>query len=389
MLLRIWKLKKTQNGGFDAATRLQYGVLSGTVGILLNLLLFAGKLIAALASGSVAVMADAFNNLSDAGSSIVTLIGFKLSGKDPDPQHPFGRGRLEYISGFVISVFIIVMGFELARDSLVGIGSPQTVTYSTMIVIILIASICVKLYMALYNTLLSKLFESPTMKATARDSLADVCSTGAVLAALLISHSTGIDLDRYMGLVVSLLILYSGVVSARDTLMPLLGTPPSPELVDEIKQIVMAHRPVISGMHDLVVHNYGPGRFMISLHAEIPANIGVFDAHCIIDDLENELGKKLNCEAVIHFDPVDHDDEQLMYLRSVVEDVVREIDERITIHDFRYVPGPTHTNLLFDIVVPYKFCECDDDLKKRIAGEVEKRMPQHHCVIKCDKSYIV
>ncbi len=388
MLLRIRKLKREQNGPFDAGTRLHYGVLSGMVGIFLNLLLFAGKLTAALASGSVSVMADAFNNLSDAGSSVVTLIGFKLSGKKPDPQHPFGHGRLEYVAGFVISVFIIVVGSELARDSFAGIRSPKPVEYSTMIVWILAASICVKLYMALYNTLLSRLFESPTMKATARDSLSDVCATGAVLIALLVSHRTGVNLDSWMGLIVSIFILYSGISSAKDTLTPLLGTPPSKELVSEIEQIVMAHKPVISGMHDLVVHNYGPGRLMISLHAEVPSDIGVFDAHCIIDDLENELAEKLNCAAVIHFDPVDKDDEQLVYLRSVVEDVVREIDARITIHDFRYVPGATHTNLVFDIVVPYKFGECDDDLKKQISDEVEKRLPQHKCVIKCDNSFV-
>ena len=211
----------------------------GMVGIFLNLLLFAGKLTAALASGSVSVMADAFNNLSDAGSSVVTLIGFKLSGKKPDPQHPFGHGRLEYVAGFVISVFIIVVGSELARDSFAGIRSPKTVEYSTMIVWILAASICVKLYMALYNTLLSRLFESPTMKATARDSLSDVCATGAVLIALLVSHRTGVNLDSWMGLIVSIFILYSGISSAKDTLTPLLGTPPSKELVSEIEQIVM------------------------------------------------------------------------------------------------------------------------------------------------------
>lgn len=388
MLLRIRKLKKNQNGPFDAATRLHYGALSGVVGIALNLLLFAGKLAAALVSGSVAVLADAFNNLSDAGSSIVTLIGFKLSGKKPDPEHPFGHGRVEYVAGFVVSVFIIVMGFELARSSFTGIRSPKPVAYSTMIVGILIASICVKLYMALYNTRLAKLFTSPTMNAAARDSLSDVCATGAVLIALLISHRTGIQLDSYMGLVVSLFILYSGVTSARDTLAPLLGTPPSKELVDEIERIVLSHKPPISGMHDLVVHNYGPGRLMISLHAEVPSDIGVFDAHCIIDDLENELAEKLNCEAVIHFDPVDTDDEQLKYLRSVVEDIVRGIDERITIHDFRYVPGATHTNLVFDIVVPYRFYECYDDLKKQISDEVAKRLPNHNCVIKCDNSYV-
>lgn len=388
MLLRIRKLKQDQNGPFAAATRLQYGVLSGKVGILLNLLLFAGKLAAASFSGSMAILADAFNNLSDAGSSIVTLIGFKLSGKKPDLQHPFGHGRMEYISGFVISVFIIVMGVELARDSVGSIRSPAEVAYSPFIIVILAVSIIVKLYMALYNTLLSKLFDSPTMKATATDSLSDVCATSAVLVATLLSHHYDVQLDGYIGLLVSLFILYSGISSVKDTLEPLLGTPPSRELVDEIEQIVMAHKPAITGMHDLVVHNYGPGRLMISLHAEVPSSIGVFEAHCIIDDLENELNEKLSCESVIHFDPVDTDDEELMYLRSVVEDIVRGIDARITIHDFRYVPGPTHTNLLFDIVVPYGSVLDNEVLKKKICGEVAKELPNHNCVIKCDNSFI-
>lgn len=388
MLLRIYKLKQGQNGPFDTRTRLEYGVLSGKVGIFLNLLLFAGKLAAAIVSGSVSIMADAFNNLSDAGSSIVTLIGFKLSGKKPDPQHPFGHGRLEYVSGFIISVFIIVMGFELARSSISSIRSPERVTYSVLIVVILAVSICVKLYMALYNTRLTKLFESPTMKAMATDSLSDVCATSAVLIALLISRRYGWQLDSYMGLLVSLFIFYSGISSAKDTLTPLLGTPPSRELVDKIEAIVMSHKPPITGMHDLVVHNYGPGRLMISLHAEVPSDIGVFEAHCIIDDMETELEEKLSCAAVIHFDPVDTDDEELMYLRSVVEDIVRGVDARITIHDFRYVPGPTHTNLVFDIVVPYGSALCNEEIKQTISDEVAKQLPNHNCVIKCDNSFI-
>ncbi len=388
MLLRISKLKQSQNGPFDTRTRLEYGVLSGRVGILLNLLLFAGKLAAAIVSGSVSIMADAFNNLSDAGSSIVTLIGFKLSGKKPDPQHPFGHGRLEYVSGFIISVFIIVMGFELARNSISSIRAPKSIAYSTLIVVILAVSICVKLYMALYNTRLSKLFESPTMKATATDSISDVCATSAVLIALLISHRYGWQLDSYMGLLVSLFILYSGISSAKDTLAPLLGTPPSRELVGEIEAIVMSHKPPIAGMHDLVVHNYGPGRLMISLHAEVPSDIGVFEAHCIIDDVETELEEKLNCAAVIHFDPVDTDDEELMYLRSAVEEIVCGVDARITIHDFRYVPGPTHTNLVFDIVVPYGSTLCNEEIKRKISDEVAKQLPNHNCVIKCDNSFI-
>ena len=387
MFFLIRRLEKREGGNYSAEIRRKFGVISGYVGILLNILLFAGKITVALISGSVAIIADAFNNLSDAGSSIVTIVGFKLSGKKPDPQHPFGHGRFEYITGFIVSIAILFMGFQLAQSSVRSIISPSEVEFSIITVIILAVSILVKLYMALYNRKLSRLFDSAAIAAVEKDSLSDTAATSAVLISLIVSRYTSVSLDSYAGLLVSLFILYSGVMSARDTLAPLLGTPPSKELVDNIEKIVMSDE-IIDGMHDLVVHDYGPGRVMISLHAEVSADVDVFKAHSVIDDIEKELQEKLGCEAVIHYDPIDTNDEELKRLKAIVTDIVEEIDERITLHDFRYVPGETHTNLLFDIVVAYGCAKCDEDLKQEISDEVLKRLPNHYCVIKCDRSYV-
>lgn len=385
MFYLIRKLRAAGNAPYGEYIRRKYGVLSGTYGILLNLLLFVGKLTIALMSGSVAIIADAFNNLSDAGSSVVTIVGFRLSGKKPDANHPFGHGRVEYISGFIVSIAILLMGYELAKNSINGIISPNEVSFSLVTVIILIASMCVKLYMALYNKRLGSLIGSAAIEAVAKDSLSDVVATGAVLLSLVISRFTALSLDSWAGLLVSFFILYSGVKSAKDTLAPLLGTPPSKELVENIEKIVMAHEQIV-GMHDLVVHDYGPGRLMISLHADVPSSIGVFEAHSVIDDTENELADMLGCEAVIHYDPIDMDDEELKRLRSIVEGIVKAIDNSLKIHDFRWLPGATHTNLVFDIVVQYDCSKCDDELKSRISEEVLKVLPNHVCVIKCDKA---
>ena len=386
MFFLIRKLQSTNSGPYSAEIRRKFGVLSGTVGIMFNILLFAGKLTVALLSGSVAIIADAFNNLSDAASSVVTIVGFKLSGKKPDPQHPFGHGRFEYISGFIVSIVIILVGFELGKSSISGIISPNPIEFSTITVVILVASMTVKLYMALYNRKLAVVFDSATMNAVMQDSRNDVIATGTVLISLLVTHYTSLSLDSYAGLLVSLFILYSGAMSAKDTLTPLLGTPPTPELVSDIEDIVMSHKTIV-GMHDLVVHDYGPGRRIISLHAELPSDIEVFEAHSVIDDLEKELEDKIGCEAVIHYDPIDTNDEELKRLRLIVEGIVSSIDGTLAIHDFRYIPGETHTNLIFDIVVSYGYAKCDDDLKKHISEEVLKLLPNHYCIIKCDKAY--
>jgi cation diffusion facilitator family transporter len=359
-------------------------MLSGLVGICLNLLLFGGKLAAALLSGSVAIIADALNNLSDAFSAVVTIAGFKLSGKKADPEHPYGHGRFEYIAGFVVSIAILLMGLELAKSAIEGIFSPRELRFDGLTAGILAASIVVKLYMALYNRKLAALLGSCALKAVFQDSLSDVAATSAVLLSLVISHYTALNLDSWAGLLVSLFILYSGVMSVRDTIAPLLGKPPSRELVDSIERIVLTHEGIV-GMHDLVVHDYGPGRLMLSLHAEVSAEIGVFESHALADALENELGEALCCEALIHVDPVDTNDESLSFLRETVEGVVRAVDSSLALHDFRVVPCDTHTNLIFDLVVQYGCSKCDEELKREISDRVLKLLPNYFCVIKCDR----
>jgi len=350
-LLSRWFIRNRENTG-DPAVRLAYGRLCGLVGIGLNLLLFGGKLFAGTVSGSVAVTADAFNNLSDAGSSVVTLLGFQLAGKKPDPQHPFGHGRIEYISGLVVSGLILLMGVELGKSSVEKILHPEAVDFSLLAVGILVASIAVKLYMYLYNRRIGRRISSAAMEATATDSLSDAIATTAVLAAMLVGRFTSLMIDGWVGLVVACFILFSGYQAAKETLGPLLGQPPEQELVERIQQMVLSHPP-ICGIHDLVVHDYGPGRMMVSLHAEVPAHGDILELHDVIDTAEMELKRTLHCDAVIHMDPIITDDAQIVQLRRRVAELVRQVDSGMTIHDFRVVPGPSHTNLIFDAVLPF------------------------------------
>ena len=365
-LLSKWFIKDRDNVT-DPAVRRAYGSLCGLVGIALNLLLFAGKFFAGLLSGSIAVTADAFNNLSDAGSSVVTLLGFRLAGKKPDPDHPFGHGRIEYISGLIVAGLILLMAVELGKSGFTKILHPEAVDFSVLAIVILAVSVAVKLYMSLYNASVGKKIDSAAMKATAADSRSDAISTGAVLLAMLIGKWTGLMIDGYVGLLVAVLILITGINAAKDTIAPLLGQAPEEDFVKEIERIVLSHRP-ICGIHDLVVHDYGPGRVMISLHAEVPASGDILALHDVIDNTEFDLRRQLGCEATIHMDPIVTDDGVTAELRSRVAALVKTIDERMTIHDFRMVPGETHTNLIFDAVIPH-----DDKLKE---ADVEKRIKQ-------------
>ena len=350
-LLARWCIPDRDNVTSPSVRR-AYGTLCGIVGIALNILLFAGKFFAGQLSGSIAVTADAFNNLSDAGSSAVTLLGFRLAGRKPDTDHPFGHGRIEYISGLAVAGLILLMGVELAKSSVDKVLHPEEVTFSLLALGILAASVCVKLYMWFYNRRIGKKIKSAAMEATAMDSLSDTASTFAVLVAMLIGKWTGLAVDGYVGLVVALFILFSAYKAARETLSPLLGQAPDPELVREIRDIVMADDTVV-GVHDLVVHDYGPGRLMITLHAEVPAHGDIMAMHDVIDNIEKELMEKLHCHAVIHMDPVDTDDASIARLREQVAALVKQVEPSLTIHDFRVVAGPTHTNLVFDAVVPF------------------------------------
>lgn len=367
--------------------RQAYGVLTGVVGILLNILLFAGKFVAGTISKSISITADAFNNLSDAGSSFVTLIGFKLAGAKPDPEHPFGHGRIEYVAGLVVSGVILLMAFELIRDSIDKIIHPQKVEFSVLAAAILLVSILVKIYMYLYNSSISKKIESAAMKATAIDSLSDTLATTVVLAASVIAHFTGLQIDGYCGVLVGLFIFYAGFSAAKETLDPLLGQPPEEEFVERIEEIVMSYD-LVQGIHDLVVHNYGPGRVMISLHAEVPAEEDILEIHDMIDIIENELGEKLNCEAVIHMDPLVTQDERVNELKHEVAQVVSGLDEEVTMHDFRTVIGPTHTNLLFDVVLPYRYEMSDEEVKEEIQKRVQEHLGnEYFTVIQIDRPY--
>ena len=371
----------------DSAVRRAWGALCGFVGIGLNILLFAGKLAAGTLSGSIAITADAFNNLSDAGSSVVTLLGFRLAGKKPDAGHPFGHGRLEYVSGLIVAGLILLMGAELAKSSVDKILHPEAVTFSWLAAGILLASIGVKLYMYLYNRAVGKKIKSAAMSATAADSLSDTAATSAVLLAMVIGKLTDVQLDGWVGLVVALFILWSAVQAARDTISPLLGQAPDPMLVKEIESLVMAHDTVV-GIHDLVVHDYGPGRCIISLHAEVPADRQVLELHDVIDNIEEELGQKLHCEAVIHMDPVVVGDPTVTALHQQVAALVKTIDPRITIHDFRMVPGQTHTNLIFDAVIPFDERLTRQQVADRIRQMVSEMEGDYRAVVKVENSYV-
>lgn len=370
----------------DPAVRRAYGVLCGVVGIGFNVLLFALKLVAGTLAGSIAITADAFNNLSDAGASVVTLLGFKLAGQTPDPEHPFGHGRLEYISGLIVSMVILLMGVELAKSAVDKIFHPEAVEFSLLTLAILLASILVKLYMYLYNRAVGKKLGSAAMQATAADSLSDCAATAAVLAATLIGHFTSWQIDGWCGIVVAALVLLAGVRAAKDTVSPLLGQPPEPEFVQRIEEIVMSS-PSVQGIHDLIVHDYGPGRVMISLHAEVPAHGDIMELHDEIDNVEQSLRRELGCDATIHMDPVVTDDAVTRETREKVAQLVRGIDESITIHDFRMVTGPTHTNVIFDAVVPFRFRLSDREVEQEIKSAVRGLDGSYFAVVQIDKNY--
>ena len=377
-----------RDGLSPSALRQAYGQLCGAVGIGLNLLLFVGKLFAGTISGSIAITADAFNNLSDAGSSVVTLLGFRLAGRKPDPEHPFGHGRMEYISGLAVAGLILLMGVELGKSSLKKILSPEEIVSSPLVLAILAVSVAVKLYMFYYNRSIGKKIKSAAMSATATDSLSDAVSTTAVLMATLVGQLTGLNIDGWVGLLVALFILFSAYKAAKETLSPLLGQTPDPEFVDRIEQIVLSY-PEVLNIHDLIVHDYGPGRMMISLHAEVSADGDLLQLHDVIDNAEHRLKKELGCMAVIHMDPIITNDAHTDALRMAVAEKVKAIDPRLTIHDFRTVSGPTHTNLIFDVVVPYDVKLTADEVRRRIGALVKELDENYFAVVQVDNSYVL
>lgn len=378
---------KNRDGESPETLRLRYGVLCGAFGIFLNLMLFVGKLVAGMLSGSISVTADAFNNLSDAGSSLITLVGFRIAGHKADSHHPFGHGRFEYISGLLVSILIILVGFELGKSSVEKLFAPEPVVFSALTLSILAVSVAVKLYMAFYNKRIGKKLDSPAMEATAVDSLSDAASTFVVFICMLLSHFFEWEIDAWCGLAVSGFILVSGIRSAKQTIDPLLGQPPSAELVGRIESIVRSH-PYVVGIHDLVVHDYGPGRLMISLHAEVPADGDLLKIHDSIDNAEKELNHALCCEAVIHMDPVETDDARTNETKEKIAALVRTLDPRITIHDFRMVSGETHTNVIFDAVVPFDVSLDEKEVAARISELVNALDGNYYAVVNIDKAVV-
>ena len=371
----------------DPAVRERYGALSGGVGILLNLLLSLGKFFAGLLTGSIAVTADAFNNLSDAGSSVVTLVGFKLAGQKADDGHPFGHGRIEYLAGLLVSLLILMVGVELGKTSIEKIFHPEQVDFSLVTVVILIASILVKLWMCLFNRNLGRRIGSAAMEATATDSLSDVVATSAVLAGTLMGKFIGVSIDGWVGVVVAIFILRAGWGAAKDTVDPLLGSAPDPALVKEIQDVVLSHKQVV-GMHDLVIHDYGPGRRMCSFHAEVPQNADIMEAHDAIDHIEREIYQKFGVETTAHMDPIATEDEAVNSLREQVRDLVREVNPDMNIHDFRVTRGPQHTNLIFDVVVPHRSKVSDEEIAGEITRRVQALDPSYYPVFQLERSYV-
>lgn len=384
LLIRLFVKKHEQVQ--DVKVRTTYGKMAGWVGIVCNAFLFIGKFLIGMMSGSVSISADAINNLSDASSNIISLLGFKMGSKPADQDHPYGHARYEYLSGLFVSVWIIVIGIELLRTSIQKVRNPEPVEFSWIMVIVLLASILVKLWMAVFNRFVGRTIESETLMATAADSRNDVISTTAVLAASIISHYTNLELDGWMGILVALFILYSGFGLIKDTLDPLLGRAPDSALVDRIQKKIMAYEGVL-GTHDLMIHDYGPGRLFASVHVEMAAEADVLKCHEIIDNIEKDFFEQDNLNMVIHYDPIVTSDEAVGDLRRWLSQRVKSIDERLTIHDLRLVPGVSHTNMIFDCVVPHEFELTDKEVKRRIQDLVSVQYPGHQCVITVDKSF--
>ncbi|MBR2338660.1 MAG: cation transporter [Clostridia bacterium] len=378
-------VKNAEHTG-DPKVRHAYGRMAGTAGLVANALLFLGKLIIGAVCGSVAIVADAFNNLSDAGSSVVTLVGFRLAAAPADEEHPFGHGRMEYLSALTVAALIMVAGIELATSALDKILHPTENEFSWITALILALAIAVKLWMALFQRRIGKTIHSQALAAAAADSRNDVICTGVVLASSLFTMFTDIYVDGYVGMAVALFVVWAGFSMLRETVSPLLGEAPDPELVSAIRRTVLEQEGIV-GIHDLIVHNYGPGRCIVSLHAEVPAHRDILNSHELIDAVERRLMREYNIVACIHMDPVDMQDERTENLRILTETVLGDLDSRLTLHDFRVVFGEHRINVIFDVVVPFGYAEKDS-----LQAEIERRLqltdPRLFVVLTIEHSYV-
>ena len=374
----------------DNTVRKSYGTLGGIVGIICNLILCIIKITVGLISGSISILADGFNNLSDMGSSLVTIIGFKLAGKPADRDHPFGHGRMEYMSAFIVSVLILIVGIDLMESSVKSlINNTKTPTYGTLAIIVLIISVLVKLWMFAFNRKLGNKISSDVLKATAKDSLNDSLATTAILVSVGVSLLVPLpfNLDALMGVLVSIFILWSGISSAKDTLDEILGKPPEKELIENLETTILSFKEFV-GIHDLIVHNYGPGRQFATVHVEVPQDIDVVKCHEQVDLCEKLVGEQLDLQLVIHMDPIDCNNETVKDTREKMANAIKVIDEGLTLHDFRMTPlSEKRTNLIFDVVVPTRVNLSEKELEEKIINLAKLINPIFECVITFDNDY--
>ena len=372
----------------DTQVRTSYGILSSCVGIVCNVLLFAAKLAIGMLMNSLAIMADAFNNLSDAASSIISFVGVKMAGKPADKEHPFGHGRIEYIAALIVAFLVIEVGITCLQSSFEKLFHPEAIAFDWISFGILLLSVGVKLWMSLFNRKLGKRIDSKVMLATAADSAGDVIVTSATLASILICYFTSVNIDAFTGLAVSVLVIWSGISIARDTLEPLIGQRPDPELYRQIQEMVESYDGIV-GTHDLIIHNYGPNRSMASIHAEVPRETDLEVSHEIIDRVEREVARKLNIFLVIHMDPVEIHDEKVLAVKAKLNGVIRALDPDLTFHDFRVVNGQEQINLIFDLVIPFSYSQDEAD---KVVHQVKSLMKEvdgrYQCVITVDKNYL-
>ncbi|MBO5939544.1 MAG: cation transporter [Clostridia bacterium] len=368
----------------NPAVRRAYGTLASVVGIVTNILLAFFKLLAGLLSGAISVTADGLNNLSDAGSQVVSLISFKMSAKPADRDHPFGHARIEYVASMIVSFLILLVGFELLKESIAKIFTPTETEVSLLVIIVLSISVLVKLWLAIFNRTVGKRISSSVVCATATDSLSDAIATAAVLVAALIDRFTGLRTDAYMGIAVGSLIFVAGIRILNDTKNSILGSAPEPEVVEGIVAITKEY-PEVLGIHDMVVHNYGPGNTIASFHAEVDGAVNAFITHDVIDTVERRLWQEMGVRATVHMDPIVTDDERVSALRETVREVVQGIDARLGIHDFRFVEGMTHSNLIFDVSVPFEIKDTDEQIKRMISLRISEVDPNYFVVITVDR----
>lgn len=368
--------------------RTAYGTLAGIVGIFCNVLLFIVKLVVGIGLHSVSVMADAFNNLSDAGSSIISLIGVKMASKPADQDHPFGHGRIEYIAALIVSFLVIEVGFTFFKDSFGKIFNPEEISFQVTSLAILVLSIGVKLWLGFFNKKLGKRINSTVMMAAATDSMGDVITTSVTIVSILVFGIFHINIDGYVGILVAGIVIWAGIGIAKDTLKPLIGEPADPQLYKDITEMVEGYDG-IAGSHDLIIHNYGPGRSMASIHAEVPNDVDVESSHEVIDKAEREVGKKLGIFLVIHMDPIETKNSRIQKLKQEVDIVITSIDDRLSFHDFRVVEGKNQINLIFDLVIPHEYSpKQQSDIQLEIISQITHLDKRYQCVITIDKSFV-